>query len=624
MPDDKTISVPTYPSMPIYTVDVPEVKDFKAEFIYNFFVTDETINDSGVLSEETKDLMNITGVIFTKSQNGTLNESDLRKIPRFIKLSFTKPSGDGIRYGTINDVGISGINDFLSNIVNEDNFSGDHYTSINTDNENIKEQTVGIFKQDYSTVVQQLQTNFDDKNPQILNSVIAASSFSVQKKGADFTQGLVNSNFENLKKVKFVGQINNNVIYDLFLYASGSYEPNHEIYANNLEFAKSKIKTNPKFTISDKDFKPTITVYQDGSEGSLKTASINGSEGSSNKASLIGYLIEKVELFSDGKIKVHNPILLNKGTTNSYVDLKVRYGAIYSYKVKSLFKITYPAIDDDLKPTTVDSIISSKAEKTYVEATESLSPPAPIELKFVWDYDRFNPTTSKVDPVSGLPFPGTGTRGSLMAYWSFPINPQLDIKKFQLFRRKTVNDPFELIKMVDFDDSAIQFPALEEFINPSLVQRSIIERLNKPSISVPIQSYYDDEFLKNSDYIYAVACIDAHGWTSNYSEQFRVTFDPYANKLVTKLVSIAGAPKQYPNMYLEEDLFLDTIKISNKKNLYVYLTPDCLTVKKTDQSKIDILNSSKNGSEYVINFINTDKGEGRKLEINIDDLTKQL
>ena len=609
------ISIPTYPSLPVYSVDVPEVKNFTSQFVYNFHVTDEAINDSGVLSDETIDLMNITGIILKKSQDGTLeNNTDLRKIPRYIKLSFTPPFKEGMKYGVIN-VSDGQITGFLSKIVSEEDFSTSYYTSINTNNKNIAEQTINSFDQDYSTVVEKLQTNFDDNDKKVLNSIIAASSFQVQKSGAAFTTSLASS-FENIKKAKFVGQINNNVIYDLFLYSSGSYGPNHETYANNLEFAKSKITANPKFAISDDNFKPSITKYQDGIEtisGATKQEDI--------RSSLMGYLIEKTELFSDGKIKVHDPIVIKNGNVNSYIDLKVRYGAIYSYKIKPLFEINYPAIDNDsLKFTFPSSIISSKANATYVEATESVAPPPPVELRFVWDYDRFNPTTSKIDPASGVPYPTTGTRGSLMLYWSFPVNPQLDVKKFQVFRRKSVDDPFELLKMVDFDNSTIQFPGLEESINPKVVQRSVIDRLNKPSIPVPVLRYYDDEFLKNSNYIYTVACIDAHGWSSNYSEQIRVTFNAYENKLITELISIANAPKQYPNMYLQEDLFLDTIKIGNKKNLYVYLTPDCYSVLANNNSTIDVLNFSKNGAEYTINFINTDKGAGAKLEINIDDL----
>jgi hypothetical protein len=138
-----------------------------------------------------------------------------------------------------------------------------------------------------------------------------------------------------------------------------------------------------------------------------------------------------------------------------------------------------------------------------------------------------------------------------------------------------------------------------------------------PAISVPIKIYYDDEFLKSSEYIYSIACVDAHGLSSNYSEQFKVSFDSYKNKITKKLVSIAGAPKPYPNMHLQQDLFVDTIKISNKKNLYVYLNPECYSVKNGDK-EMNILSSGKVGSEYTINFVNTDAAHGTNLSINID------
>ena len=162
------ISIPTYPSIPVYSVDVPEIDNFTSQFVYNFHVTDEATNDSGVLSDETIDLMNITGVILKKSQDGKLeNNADLRKIPRYIKLSFTPPFKEGMKYGVINVK-----DDLLSKIVSEEDFSTSYYTSINTNNKNIAEQTVDSFDQNYSTVVEKLQTNFDDSDKKVLNSIM--------------------------------------------------------------------------------------------------------------------------------------------------------------------------------------------------------------------------------------------------------------------------------------------------------------------------------------------------------------------------------------------------------------------------------------------------------------------
>ena len=75
-------------------------------------------------------------------------------------------------------------------------------------------------------------------------------------------------------------------------------------------------------------------------------------------------------------------------------------------------------------------------------------------------------------------------------------------------------------------------------------------------------------------------------------------------------------------MYLQQDLFVDIIKSGNKKNLRVYLTPDCYHVQKgVNNGKIDILNSGKTGAEYVINFINTDNAVGTSVNLNIDGST---
>jgi hypothetical protein len=244
---------------------------------------------------------------------------------------------------------------------------------------------------------------------------------------------------------------------------------------------------------------------------------------------------------------------------------------------------------------------------TVVETTENIGPPPPTELKFMWNYDRINPLTMQYDSVTNAPYPDTGKYGSLFLYWTFPINSQLDIKYFQVFRRKSVDEPFELIKMYDFNDADIVFPLLEDKINPALIEKT----------ASPKKSYYDDEFMKDSEYIYALACIDAHGLTSNYSEQFKVRFDAYKNKIVITTISTAGAPKQYPNIYLAEDLFIDTMKTSNKKTLHAYFSPDCYEVQKSINNKIKVFKSEIENTKYKINFINIDNQDNVALDIKI-------
>lgn len=617
------ISYTTLPSSIVYSINVPEVKNFDAKFVYNFFVVDEVINDSGQVS---KDVAEVSRIMVKSQANGSLDYINLNNTPRYVKISFSVPT-QGVTIGSFESLNNDQRKELLSSIVYEEDFASDSFTTINIDNKTIQKQTSVKFDKNLEKTIEKLNSTFDNTTSNdggLMDALLIATSQQAQNKGSIFSNSLISKRFDDLKKVKFTGQISNNVVYDLFLFSSGSYGTNNAFFASNLDFAKSQseINKNLKFSISDHEFKPSIKTYANGSEAGSVTNN-NGIATSNLKKELIGYLIEKIELLSDGTTRKCDDIVLSRGSTTSYIDYKVRYGAVYAYQIRALYKIKYPATDSEtLSFKLIESIISSRAEMAYVETIEDIAPPPPVELNFVWDYDRFNPLTATYDYESGKPFPDTGTRGSLLLTWSFPNNRQLDIKKFQIFRRKTIDEPFELLKMIDFDDSVElalnKFFSKEDSIDSKLVKRSVINRQGGlPAISVPIKIYYDDEFLKSSEYIYSIACVDAHGLSSNYSEQFKVSFDSYKNKITKKLVSIAGAPKPYPNMHLQQDLFVDTIKISNKKNLYVYLNPECYFVKNGDK-EMKILSSGKVGSEYTINFANTDAALGANLSINID------
>jgi len=575
-------SVCSLPSPLVYSIDVPEVKNFESKFFYNFHVIDEINNDNG---QEVKSSIHT-------------------KIPRYVKLTFSPPYNEDVTFGTI-DTNIN-----ADDLVYEDTFATDNYTTVNITNLSIEQQTTSNVKyqnNSFKNIIDTIGLNFDDYKFSSEYSSNASAKL-LQENGISFTNDLVkNSKFFNLTKLRFDIQLNNQVVYDFFVYASGSYLSNNEIYKSNINVAKQKSSQNPS-DMNDAQYTPSIQTYQEGIE-------TGGSPATSTKI-LVGFLIQKFELRTDGTIREFDKIFLKSHDIISYIDDKVRYGAIYVYKIRALFKIGYSAVDNDtLTFHYITSMIASKPTVSYVETTENIAPPAPIEVRFVWDYDRINLNTSEFLPNTNIHLENVGKRGSLMIYWSFPINPQRDIKKFQVFRRKSIDEPFELIKMFDFDDSFVKFQNKEEFINQDLIESQTIGTLNGSVIAVPVLSYYDDDFYKNSEYIYSVASIDAHGLTSNYSEQIRVRFDQFLNKIETSLVSIAGAPKQFPNLYLDQDLFLDTIKTSYKKSFDVYFTPDCFSVTLGNNNKTKIIDVEA-ANKYVFNFINIDKSLGSNLKIS--------
>ncbi len=208
-------------------------------------------------------------------------------------------------------------------------------------------------------------------------------------------------------------------------------------------------------------------------------------------------------------------------------------------------------------------------------------------LNFLWDYQN----------------------ASLQVNWAFPSNTQRDIKGWQVFRRKSVNDPFSLIAQLDFDDSAIKTPSAET-VDSSLIKR----------YSGPTTFFIDAEFDKDSSYIYAVCSVDAHAMTSNYSVQYHVKFDRIQNKLTKTFISQSGAAKQYPNTYLKAELSLDSVKSSNIENIRVYFDPEYLNVTDRFGRDLQFLKTDRRNGVYRMVMLNTD----RQLQSNVDITLKDL
>jgi hypothetical protein len=108
---------------------------------------------------------------------------------------------------------------------------------------------------------------------------------------------------------------------------------------------------------------------------------------------------------------------------------------------------------------------------------------------------------------------------------------------------------------------------------------------------------------------------------SNYSSQFEVSFDFFKNKLVKKLISVAGAPKPYPNMKLNIDLFKDTIKTSGEASMKmkVYFMPEYFKIKYSNGRVERMLSTSNENGYYKMQFINLQNQKSDSMDIVIDD-----
>ena len=243
-------------------------------------------------------------------------------------------------------------------------------------------------------------------------------------------------------------------------------------------------------------------------------------------------------------------------------------------------------------------ISSRQSPMSTVYCKEYAPPPPPGDLDFIWDYrDK-----------------------KMTIMWSFPVVSTRDIKRFQVFRRKSIYKPFELLVEYDFDDSEIPDPRKETPRSLCVYQ-----------MENPMTTYMDEEFTKESKYIYALCSIDAHDFTSNYSQQFVVSFDEHENRIMKKIISPAGAPKPYPNFYLVKDpdngiddigLTSDAIKDSGHTKGAIFFDPEYLSIVDENEEDLGLLSFTDRDEEgrYKMQVINVDRQKSQVINIDLKDL----
>ena len=310
------------------------------------------------------------------------------------------------------------------------------------------------------------------------------------------------------------------------------------------------------------------------------------SSGYDNVVQSVGYVIERSEVLPNGSTFALPPIFVENPNIGSIADSKVKYGTTYVYRIRSVAYIETQAQDmDSNNVVAVGFIASSLASNAHVVLCQDFTaPPPPSDFNVSWDQKN--------------------QCGRLM--WSFPPNTQRDIKKFQVFRRKSIREPYQLIKMFDFDDSYIKSPYAET-PDPSLVE----------TIVSPKMFYLDQELNKNTRYIYTLCSIDAHGLSSNYSMQLEASFDKIGNKLIKRMVSVAGAPKAYPNVYLNSDTFVDSIKDEGHTKVRVVFNPEFLKVVDNAGHDLGLLKTGQTDT-YRLQLINVDLQKQQVVELHLN------
>jgi hypothetical protein len=597
----------TMPSNKVLFVDTPEVEGFTAEFVYNFFTPDEKTNDTGKV--QSKFLLNKRPEEFDSEFLQTQNF--VRFVPRFVKFNWVPPANTD-RVDLIN----VSIKDNLDKIYDEEFFQAGQFTNVFFQDDGRDEKMKFFVRRAISEIGQALNpsTGSTDLNLSELGSQMDIVKFLNKNTSPDIRAKFladvfvnegdlqyldqndkeikVNNLLKELKSIKVKSHVNNKIIHKALKTTKQNTLNIFEDEIKDLiktakEVEERAISEHPggKFDIADFDFE--IDNYV-----SYRPLDVTGFVPTSQ---VVGYMVEKWEILSDGREIKKEPIFIETPFATEAVDLRIKYDTHYRYTVRTINFIETQAIDLETGKNIVVGFLVSSSPSNYVTfKTEDFTPPPIVkDFTITWDY----------------------TLGALRLVWNFGTNPQRDVKYFQILRRKTIHEPFELIKMYDFDNSIIRSPLSEE---PS------VELIEKQNRNIAKTYFIDEEFRKDSKYIYTICSVDAHGFSSNYSTQFECHFDRTKNKLVKKLISVGNAPKSYPNLFLDTNIFTNSIRTSGHRRVKVVFSPEYLRVTNQNDDDLGLIKTCETNevNEYRLQMINVDLQQQETVKIKIKDLRK--
>jgi hypothetical protein len=602
-----------------YVVNIPEVTNFSSDFVYNFYTI--------------------------KERTESINDINSQLSPRYVALSWNPLSrSENYDYVDGNESTAALINSIVSE---DDTFSRFYYSRNFSEVTDIQKAAVDL---DVYFGLNFVNDFFDISNKNALLKIIANSDTFTKKKSAidEKIKGIYDqydalsdlpTQVLGLQVVDAQG-----IIVDkgnLFKTLTSSLSLNVKINKLVAQDVLSNAEIGNEELEQLKKLIPSIDESKDVILPASELKNINTGTGTTPRPRIKGYIIRRYRYDSDGGLTEEFVKYLKNSSLSSYNDSGVVYGGKYVYTLNVVAEIDILGdSDNDGKVDILTVKIASRSVLTDVSCYEFKPPPPPADIKFNFDYVKKN----------------------VIITWDFPVNPQSDIKQFQVFRRAILDQPFELIAQYGFDRSTTSFEAKSKlsselglnaadsdqtsgnFANRRFVTGEIVDANNISSMSsefkhlvkdsdlpiykhVDVDFVIDNEFFESTSYIYAICSVDAHGMISNYSSQYKVNFDFYKNRLISQLICDEGAPRTYPNMNLRSDTFKDSINTTGMKikSLDIYFSPDHYEVIDESGTNFKVVNIQLPDKQqqiekpfYQMQIINLDNQKMKVLKMNIE------
>ena len=589
------------PSLPITIADVPEIQTFDATFYYNFYRPDELINSS----------------VATNARPNTVDFS--RNVPRYVRLSWNKVS---VGSGTVSKqefIDIS-IEANASKILDEDDLSLAYFDTFKQ-----QENSFVAERQKYLSRLFE-QINYNRVDAGLTDAVKALHEITPEGVSQKFLNKYLNyayatstnttqedpaASLENIATVVPVA----NKAYGTLFHEKLSNDSMIGITPNVVDGLSKLFST--QYSVKQFANRFNGSQYDISLDNPISTTVSDLQKDFSLVFQTTGYAIERYRQLASGELIEKTTFYVESPDTTEFFDTQVLYNQRYVYFIKVITALQTLTFDPDNRVNVISTfLVGSKLTRTTVMC-EDLTPPEPPTDFFIrWDYQLKKPVLT----------------------WNFPIDTRRHIKYFQVFRRKNVGDirpaqlPFELVRMFDFNDlqnaygtyyvaPAVGTSGLFQFVQGEAnIDSSVV--INQNSLTnLQVFSptcYIDEDFDREAYYIYAVACVDAHGVTSNYSNQIGINFNKQRNTIERVDASAPNAPKPYPNLYLNKDAFVDTIKNEGYSQMTVVFNPEYYELTRRNGENIKIVNFGPQ-SKYRIQLINTDLQADQFVDITVMD-----
>jgi len=609
---------------PHISMDLPDAKINSAKFVYNFFVPDERNNDTGISR------------IKQKPQDNFPREVLDKQVPRSVRLNF---SLSDFEIGTVE----SGTSNSSSTSEKYEKFYSNETVDINRLSDFIQSENdiCSIFDESLKyndTLLRERLKSKSDLLAGLIDQVPGTSSatkevanlmkdISNQDAITDINSTISNPNasfvndvgeefkllrFEKATRISLKCYVNKPSIMN-FVYSdlkSSSFNQSSMLSMNkHFENIDSKLE-NKKY------YEPVVKVDVNLSrnEGSVRLQPRLASLSKNNSSQafdgyliprlsshIVGYIVKRRTNITGTSKYSERIFYLNGSRIDSFIDTEILYGKTYFYEVAAVFRLKYSypifhGLDSGRFATDTFLVRSDYSPPEKVKCIEKVPPKAPAVTFYNFDF---------------------GKDEGLLIDWRIPGSKQRDIKYFQVFRRKTIHDPFTCIALLDFDDSEVRTVPIEMVRSDATYKTNYARAFFK-----------DYEFGRTSKYIYSIATVDAHGLSSPYGPQSLIYFDVDSNSLVVRRVSRSGAPKQYPNFFIDPEmddnvtvnnLTQDVMLSSNKRKIRIYLDADCRYLSSQQSGNEEMIKLSTANSFYKFHMINIDRQKSADYEIRFED-----